>query len=251
MDIPLDTDAVLIQLKKLREGRGLSADRLRDSPAVLSSFATSDPGEAYDALVLILNRMGDSERVQALKVDFGLDLEELLQRRPTSREQDWLGERRSGYAVVVERDVKTLARWSDRTLGELRGQLLSDFFDGHIVVAAGVKDRRIVGIEVMRYEKSDESLSEGRDVGYTNPEPGPSLPLVLYGFPRDWRPTSIRFIVAFLDDNTPAQVWALVADSVLDVGFGHERTELEVESGMARCRIENPSRNHLYGVWWE
>lgn len=250
VDILLDTDPVLTELKKLREGRGLSADRLRDSPAVLSSLATSDPAKAYEALQLILSRMGDSERV-ALKVDFGLHLEELLQRAPTGREEDWLGDRRSGYADLIQRDVKTLARRSDRTLRELRGHLLTDHFDGHLVIAAGVKNKRLVGVEVMRYEKADEGFSEGRNLGYTNPEPGPSLPLVLYGFPRDWRPTSIRFILTFLGEEPPAHVWALVADSVLDVGFGHERTELDVTDGMARCRIENPSRNQLYGIWWE
>lgn len=247
----MDTDQALVDLKKLREGRGLSADRLADCPALLSALGTSDPGEAYQALCLILNRLGDSERVLALKVDFGLELSDLLQRAPSSREQDWLGERRSGFASLIGRDVKTLARWSDRTLTELRGQLITDQFDGQIVVAAGVKNRRVVGVEVMRYEKEDEHLSSGRNIGYTNPEPGPSLPLVLYGFPRDWRPESIRFAVAFMDEDYPKQVWALVADSVLDVSFGHERYELEIDDGMVRCRIENPRRDQLYGVWWE
>ena len=247
----MDTDQALADLKKLREGRGLSADRLANYPALLAALGTSDPGEAYQALRLILERLGDSDRTRALKADFGLDLEDLLQRSPSGRERDYLGERRSGFAGVVGRDVKTLARWSDRTLAELRAQLITDQFDGQVVVAAGVKDRRLAGIEVMRYEKEDEHLSSGRNIGYTNPEPGPSLPMVLYGFPRDWRPQSIRFAIAFMDDDYPKQVWALAADSVLDVSFGHERFELEIDDGMVRCRIDNPRRDQLYGVWWE
>jgi hypothetical protein len=247
----MDTDQALSELKKLREGRGLSPDRLSDSPAVLSALATSDPSEAYQTLCLLLSRMGDGERVRALKVDFGLELTELLQRAPSSRERDWLGERRNGFAEVIGRDVKTLARWSDRTLGELRSELLTDQFDGQLVIAAGVLNKRVTGVEVMRYKKEDEQLSSGRNIGYTNPEAGPSLPLVLYGFPRDWRPQTLRFVIAFMDEELPAHVWALVADSVLDVGFGHERTELAVEDGMTRCRIENPRRDQLYGVWWE
>lgn len=246
----MDTDPALDELKKLREGRGLNADRLSEMPNLLSSLGTSDPGEAFDALRAILDRMGDGERVRALKVDFGLQLSELLGKEPMSREYDFLGDRRSAYGQVVGRDVKTLGRWSDRTIAELRGQLISDRFDGHIVIAAGVKHRRVNGVEVMRYEKTDEKLSSGRNTGYLNPEDS-SLPLVLYGFPRDWRPLSIRFAIAFLGDDYPAKVWALVAASVLDVGFGHERTELEVSDGMARCRIENPNRSQLYGVWWE
>ncbi len=247
----MDTDQTLTELKKLREGRGMSADRLATSPAVLSSLATSDPVEAYQALVQLLGSLGDSDRANALRVDLALNLEELLDRPPTGRERDWLGDRRSSFAELKQRDVKTVGRWSDRALGELRAQLLNDFFDGHVIVAAGVKNGRIAGIEVMQYDRTDEHFSHGQNIGYTNPEKGSSLPLVLYGFPRDWRPASIRFVVSFMDDQLPAAAWALVADTVLDVGFGHERTELEISDGMARCRIENPRRDQLYGLWWE
>jgi len=101
----------------------------------------------------------------------------------------------------------------------------------------------------MQYEKSDEHFSHGTTTSYTNPESGPSLPLVLYGFPREWRPQTIRFIVSFLDEE-PKEVWALVATTVMDVGFGHERTPLDVADGMARCVIQNPRRTQLYGVAW-
>jgi hypothetical protein len=252
--MPVDTtkqpDQVLVELKKLREGRGLSADRLATCPAVLSSLATSDPAQAYQALQRLLWDLPDSQQMRALVVDYGFNLDELLGRQPTSREVDRLGERRAAYAELVGRDVKTIARWSDKTLGELRGHLLSDFFDGHIVIAAGVRGRRVIGIEVMQYEKAHEHFSHGTTIGYTNPEPGPSLPLVLYGYPRDWRPASIRFVVSYLDDEHPAQAWALVANTVMDVSFGHERTKLDVTDGMVRCRIENPRRDQLYGVWW-
>lgn len=246
----MDTDPALDELKKLREGRGLNADRLSEMPNLLSSLGTSDPGEAFDALRAILDRMGDGERVRALKVDFAVELRDLLEREPASREYDYLGDRRSAYGEIIGRDTKTLARWSDRTIAELRGQLISDRFDGHIVIAAGVKDRRVNGVEVMRYDKTDEKFTSGKNTGYLNPEDS-SLPLVLYGFPRDWRPINIRFAIAFLGDDHPQRVWALVADSVLDVGSGHERTELEIVDGIARCRIENPNRSQLYGVWWE
>lgn len=247
----MDTDRTLSQLKKLREGRGLRADRLAQAPAVLSSLATSDAAEGLQTLKLIVERMGDSDGVRALKVDFGWELEQLLGRKPTSREVELLGDRRAGYAEVIGRTAKTLSRWSDTALEELRAQLLTDQFDGNIVITAGVKDRRLVGVSVMRHEASDEQFRHGTNVSYDNPEDS-SLPLVLYGFPRDWRPKSIRFIIAFLDkDDQPARVWALTCDSVLDVGFGHERHQVVLTDHMARCRIENPTRNQLYGMWWE
>lgn len=250
LDIAVDTDRILAELKKLREGRGLRADRLEASPHVLSSVATSDALEGLQVLQTIVNRLADSKEMRALRVDFGWDLEELLERAPTGREVGYLGDRRSGYAEVVGRDVKTLSRWSNKAIAELRAQLISDQFDGNIIITAGVKNRRVTGVDVRRYEASDDEYRHGTNVAYDNPEET-SLPLVLYGFPRDWRPQNMRFIIAFMDDDYPLGVWALVADSVLDVGFGHERTELEIEDGMARCRIENPTRNQLYGVWWE
>lgn len=243
------TDPVLAQLKKLREGRGLSADRLASAPAVLSALATSDPQEAYEALQRLVAALPDSQQMRALVVDYGFNLDEVLGRPPTGREVDRLSERRAAYAELVGRDVKTIARWSDKTLAEVRAQLLNDLFDGHVLVAAGVQNGRLVGIEVMQYEKSDEHFSHGTTTSYKNPEPGPSLPLVLYGLPREWRPQTIRFVVSFFDE-PPAEVWALVAETVLDVGFGHERTALEVHDGMARCVVQNPRRDRLYGVAW-
>jgi hypothetical protein len=71
------------------------------------------------------------------------------------------------------------------------------------------------------------------------------------GIPSHWQPISIQFAVAFLGQDNPAKVWALAADSVMDVCFGHQRFELEVEDGMARCRIDDPAHSQTYGVWWE
>jgi len=250
LDTSADIDRALEELKKLREGPGLSADRLADCPNLLSALGTSDPGEACDTLRAVLARMGDGERARALRVDFGLDLADYLERTPVSREYDFLGTRRHAYGEVIGRGEKTLRRWSETTIAELRGLLITDQFSGQVVVAAAVRERRVRGIEVMRYERDDTSLSHGRNTGYPNPEDS-SLPLVLYGFPRDWRPTRIRFVVAFMGDDHPTKVWALAADTVLDVAFGHERFELEIDEGMARCRIDNPRRDQLYGVWWE
>jgi len=248
--MPVDTDRTLTELKKLREGRGLRVDRLAESPAVLSSVGTSDTVEGLQTLREITRRMGDSDRTRALRVDFGWDLEELLGRPATGRELDYLGDRRSAFADLVQRDVKTIGRWSNQAIEELRSQLITDQFDGNIIITAGVNGRRVTGVEVMRYEASDTDWKHGTNTAYTNPEDS-SLPLVLFGYPRDWKPLSIRFVIAFMEGDYPEEVWALVADSVLDVGFGHERHALEIDDGMARCKIENPRRDQLYGVWWE
>lgn len=250
MDTGVDTDPVLDELKKLREGPGLNAARLSASPNLLAALGTGDPGAAYNTLLAVLQQMGDGDRVRSLRVDFGLDLEELLERAPTGKEYDYLGERRSGYGEVVGRGVKTLSRWSDKAIGELRGRLITDQFNGRVVVTAGVSNRRVTGVEVLCYEPDDTNLSNGRAAGHTNPEDS-SLPLVLCGIPRYWHPISIQFAIAFLGQDYPTRVWALAAESIIEIGFGHQRFELEIDDGMARCRIDHPDHDHVYGVWWE
>jgi hypothetical protein len=250
MDTAVDTDPILEELRKLREGPGLNADRLSRLPNLMAALATNDPGAACSSLVAVLREMGDGERIRSLRVDFGLDLEELLERPPSSKEIDFLGDRRNGYGEVIGRSAKTLARWSDKSLGELRGRLLTDQFTGRVVVTAGVQDRRVTGIEVLAYERDDTQLSNGRAIGHPNPEDS-SLPLVMCGIPSHWHPVSIQFALAFLGDDYPKKVWALASESVMNVCFGHERFALEIEDGMARCRIDNPDHEHVYGVWWE
>ena len=252
--MPQDTrdpaDPVLTELKKLREGPGLTIDKLQSSPALMQALRASTPAEAHEQLTLELLRLPDTLRSRALRVDLGLDLEELLGRPPTPRERDLLGDRRSSYAEVVQRDVKTIGRWSNRAVRELRASLESDHFDGHIIVAVGVQHRRLIGIEVMRYERDDESLSHGTNEGYTNPADGPSPPMVLYGYSQpEWKPAAIHFAITFMDE-APTRAWAIAADNLNDIAFGHQRFDVDVHDNTIRCRIENPKRDQVYGVLW-
>lgn len=248
----VDTDPVLAELKKLREGRGLTMDRLKDSRAVLNALDTANAREGYRMLQLAVRELGDDQKVRALIVDFGWGLENCLGRPPLEDEIQWLGRRRSAYAELVGRDIKTVTRWSNKALEELNGLIGSERFTGHVVITAGVRQRRVVVIGVMRYQSEGDLYSQGDDQHYTNPEPGPSPPLLLYGFPRDWQPAAIHFAVQFLDHDHPSKVWALVIDNIFHVGFGTERIELEVsDDGLARYIVESPSVDQLYGVWWE
>lgn len=244
-------DEVLTQLKKMREGRGLSPEALQHSPAVLNALGTHDPLEAYRSLQQVIVDMPDSEQLRALVVDYGFNLDEFFDRSPSSREVDYLSDRRATYASIVGRDTKTLSRWSNRILKELRSHLQHDHFDGTIIVAAGVKDRRTIGVEVMRFEKNDTTLNHGTNTGHTNPEQQPSLPLILYTIPQSWNPTELQFAIQFLDNHQPEKAWALVADTIHDIGFGHRRTPLEIRDSMIRVRFEKPVTEQVYGVWWE
>lgn len=247
MDTP--TDPVLQELKKLREGRGLTVERLQASPATLAALQTDNADDAHRLIERHLEALGDGQRSRALRVDFGLDLPQLLRNKPTPRECDLLGERRQSYATILGKDVKTLARWSDKALTDLRAHLDTDYFRGRVLVTAGVQQRRLAGIEVLRYDESDTELSQGRTSSYRNPAEGPSLPCVLYGLPLDWQATSLQFIVTFLDE-APAQVWAIAASDLYELSCGHQRFPLDIEDGMVRCRIDNPVHDQVYGVWW-
>lgn len=248
----VDNDLVLSQLRKLREGPGLSVDRLAASGSLMSALATSDPLEGLERLLGFLEELDDGERTRALKVDFGLDLERLLGRAPMARERDWLGDRRAGFAEVVGRDVKTVARWSDRAVAELRGKLLADTFRGHLYVVATVRGERIVGCSLVQQdeEEGESRAIERRSVDYQNPAEGPSLPCLVYGYPRDWRPKTLTLAVAFVDMLMPSEVWAVMADSFFGICFGEDRHALTPVDGVASCKFVNPRRNQLYGVWW-
>jgi hypothetical protein len=67
------TDPVLAELRKLREGAGLTTARLERSGAIMSALGTADPEVGRQRLVQAIAALGDTERSRALRVDLGLD----------------------------------------------------------------------------------------------------------------------------------------------------------------------------------
>jgi len=253
MDTAVDTngDLVLQQLKKLREGRGLTEGRLKLAGAVMSALGTSDPTDGLQRLMAILDDQEDGERLRALRVDFGLSLVALLMRDPTPRERDWLGDRRSGYAEVVERDVKTLARWSDAEVADLRARLISDTFNGNLYVVAAVDGDRIAGITVTEEDLGQEGDEiQRRSTDITNKSEGSSVPALIYAFPRDWRPANLHMAVVFRGGSKPSGVWAAQCDSLMEMPFATERYPLEIQDDTASCRFERPRRDRVYSITW-
>lgn len=254
MDTVIDTDEVTTQLRKLREGAGLTPARLATFGAVMSALGTSDASEATQRLLASLQQLGATPEVEALRVDYGLDLHAHLTRPPSTREVRWLGQRREGYAQVIGRDVKTLARWSDRAVKELRPLLIDDTFTGKLYVVAAVDDGRIAGISVI--EERPSAAGAGTEVAkrestdLENPTDQPSIPALIYAMPRDWQPSSLHMAVVFRG-RRPEHVWAATCDTLLTVPFGAERHDLTVdESGTAACRFVNPNRRVVYVVGW-
>lgn len=247
MDTP---DPVLVQLKKLREGAGLTRERLPRMGAVMSALGASDPSEAYDSLVALIDGLGDGERARALAVDYGLNLAVHFGRPASGREVDWLGERRHGFGEVIGRDAKTLARWSDRTVSDLRARLLSDFFAGDLFVTAVVEGGRALGCTLIRRQPEDDNAAESTTVDFKNPSAEPSPPFLVYAFPRDWRPRTLTLVVAFKDGQLPDEVTAVVADGFLSLSFAEARYPLALNDGIATCKIVKPRRDRVYGVWW-
>lgn len=253
MALDTDNDAddpVVVSLKKLREGPGLSPDRLEGHPALLSALGTQDVSEAYELLLGHLDDLEDTERSRGLRVEFALDLEDLLGREPVERERTWLGDRRSAYAELVGRDVKTIRRWSDRTIAELRAQLTTDAFDGLILLTAGVQARRIITYQTMLYDKDDHDYSHGRTHGFENPATDATTPSqILYSFPAEWRPTELNLLVQFLGEQ-PEDCFVTAAKTLIDVSFGSGATPVALHDGLLRAKIPEPRWDHLYSVWW-
>lgn len=248
---------MLVQLKKLREGAGLKRERLLQAGSVMSSLATADPDEAHERLVQIIGRLDDQHR-SVLAVDFGLELERYLEREPNSREQRWLGARRDAYGLIVERDRKTLARWSDAALGELRAQLLSDTFTGHLYLVVVVDGDRVRHVAMVQEELQqpghdgvDVQPTERQTVEFENPTEGHSPPCFLYAFPRDWQPASLTLAVSFQSEPYPERVWGFHAANFIEASFAADRYELTLRDGTATCRFQEPPRGRVYGVWWQ
>lgn len=245
-------DPVLQQLRKLREGAGLTADRLARSGAVMSALGTADPEAGLERLAEVLTALGDSERTRALKIDFGIGFEELVGRAPVIREREWLGDRRSAYAGAAGRDVKTLSRWSDRAVAELRGHLLADSFNGHLYVVAAVEGRRIKGTSLIQepLDGAKDGITERSTLDMPNPSAEPSMPCLIYSYPRDWRPASLTLVVAFLSEPYPEKIWGAYTDNIMKLPFGQQRHALKLGGNTATCRFVQPRTDLLYAVWW-
>jgi len=252
MDTTAPEDSVLTQLRKLREGVGLTPARLEQTGSVMSALGTSDPQEGYERLCDALGKLDDSERLRALRLDYGLDLAALLGREPVSREREWLGERRSGYAVVLKRDVKTLSRWSDKAVAELQAALLNDTFTGDLYVVANVRGDRILGTSLIQQplEATKDGITERSSMEIKNSSTEPSMPCLIYAFPRDWEPATLTLAVAFHAEPYPTYVWGTYSDNILKLPHGAQRYPIVLSNGVANCTFKKPRRELIYGVWW-
>lgn len=248
---PSEPDVVTQQLRKLREGQGLTRVRLEQSGAVMSALGSGDPIEALERLQQILGSLGDSDRYRALLVDYGVRLDALLEREPVVRERDWLGDRRSAYAEQVGRGVKTLARWSDAAVLDLRAALLDDTFTGHVYVVGSLVDGRLEHISVV-YEDAGQSGSptQRRTQDFVNPSMEASIPMMIYAIPRDWSPTSLRMALVVRSGELPASATAVVSETLIEMPFGEERADLKFEGGVASCQFEPVRRDRVYALAW-
>jgi len=252
---------VVRQLRKLREGAGATRERLLTAGALLSALGTSDPEVARRQLGSLIEQLDQREHASALAVDLGIDLERHLGRRPTDREWTRLGERRAAYSDLISRDVKTLARWSDSAAAELRLRIFNDTFTGHLWVIGAVRGERIIGITMAMQELGagdaeaidddwSPKLTRRQSVDYENPSDGPSLPCLLYGLPRDWRPATLTLAVRFLDGSAPSETWGIHSPTFFEMSYAHRRHRLEMADNRAICRFVSPRHDRVYGVWW-
>lgn len=252
MAVDIGVDEVLRQLKRLREGSGVTLDRLSAAGAVMSALGTSDPTEALARLTHALTELPDERTASALMVDLGIGLPDRFGRVPHGREISFLGERRSAYGAVVQRDVKTLARWSDRAVADLRGRLLADTFSGDLYVVGVVDGDRTAGISLIQRESEPvgEGIRKSTSLDIENQGDGPSLPCIAYSYPRDWRPATLTIAASFRT-GVPAEVWAFAAENFFQLSFGVTRHDLARDgTGTVTCRFVNPRRDRIYGIAW-
>jgi hypothetical protein len=218
----------------------------------MSALGTADPEEGLRRLREALGRLGRGERQTALAVDLGVRLDEYFGREPTDRECDWLGERRDTFASLIGREAKTVSRWSDAALADLRALLINDSFNGHLYVVAAVDEDHIAGISLIREPlNSAEGGVIGREtIEMPNASGGPSLPVLAYALPRDWMPASLRLAVVFRSGPRPTLVEAFFTRSLVELPYLGNRTPISLDGDTATAEFQPPRREWLYGIAW-
>jgi hypothetical protein len=111
-----------------------------------------------------------------------------------------------------------------------------------------VDGQRIAGITTILEGTSPGARRESEN--WDNPSPGISMPCLIYGFPRDWRPASISLAIAFRRKPYPDHAWAVVAPTFFDLACANERHDLPLQEDMVMARIDKPRRDRLYGIFW-
>jgi hypothetical protein len=241
----VDTDEALTQLRRLREGRGLTTDRLRASGALLSALGTADAAEGVGRLREALRKLGDAPRFTALRVDLALQLDqETLGRPPIGQDYELLTARRSAHASVVQRDVKTLARWSDRACAELRAALIDDVFRGDLYVTGILSDGRLIATTFTRDDGDSRTTVDGPKVLYDD---GP--PILAFALPRDWRPATLSMALV-TQRGSLGKVRLIIAEDFLSISASGERHIVEVRDGAAFVRVQAPRLDRIYTLWW-
>jgi hypothetical protein len=246
-DTSVDTvDEALGQLRRLREGPGLTADRLRAAGALMSALGTSDAVVGQERLRLALIELGEAARFTVLRVDLALDLTEAtLGRPPLADDYAFLTSRRAALAKRLNRDVKTLSRWSDRACAELRAQLIDDTFRGDVYVTGLLRDGQLVATTLTRDDGTSRDTIDGPEVTHRE---GP--PLLVFGLPRDWRPSSLGMALVVHTGPLPFTVELIVAGDFLSLSAGGVRYPVQVRDGAAFARVQQPRLDQLYALWW-
>lgn len=73
---------------------------------------------------------------------------------------------------------------------------------------------------------------------------------MLFGLPVDWRASAVHFVVTFINE-APRRAWVIASDNLFELSTGHQRFPVDIGDGMIRCRIDDPTNDQVYGVWWE
>jgi hypothetical protein len=251
LDTKLDIDEATTQLRKLRERAGLTPRRLASCGSLLSALGTSDPAEGVERLVNTLLGLPDTPGNRALRLDYGLTLSELLSRAATTDERANLGRRRASYADLIRRDVKTLARWSDAAIDDLRPLLINDVVTGDLYVVAAVDGDRIAGVNITERIDQPDGTVKHETTELPNRTPGPTPPMLIYALPRDWQPRNLHLAVVFRGKARPSAVEALHAENLITLPMTPHRYPLDLDAdGAASCRIPHPSRHLVYALGW-
>ncbi|HJP69255.1 MAG TPA: hypothetical protein VJ846_10165 [Sphingomicrobium sp.] len=121
------------------------------------------------------------------------------------RTRPGIDERRSAYADLLARRENASSVVGAGTCSPTRSP-------GNLYVVAAVKGNRILTTSLVQepLDATKDGLTERESSNMDNPSTAPSMPCLIYAYPRDWRPASLTLAVVFQDEPYPAEIWGHV-----------------------------------------
>jgi transcriptional regulator with XRE-family HTH domain len=240
-----DWDGLVEELRSLRQRRGLTLQALAKCPQLLSALNNPPLQEAHDALLKLVEQLGDDEPGRALKHAYAIGLSD-----PRT-----LTDRRADLKARLGRDPKTLASYENKMIAEVASRILgtrkAEVSDSEVYVVGTIEKFRLVRVSVtVRFPPDETGNAFERTVDYENRSAAQSLPALLYQLPHDWQPKSLVLGLNVDQASAQADFWTTAGNELLQLMFADIGQPAPLTDGVVMVRMDGPKNGVIYAVYW-